>query len=163
MQGVFPGTVIVQVSAEGLVGRLPQTVSRQVERDGQVLVLLDCGFEPLFTVFGKMVVGQERYGEGDVGLGRAEIAILEGLVDDVECSAASRLLQVGCHSADGINLQVCVFAAAQLFCCFKGCSSVFGEIAEKGEGVQSSGCEKMWFVDGMLPSAKLAEKSLVGG
>ena len=152
------------MSAEGLVGRLPQTVSRQVERDGQVLVLLDCGFEPLFTVSGKLVVGQERYGEGDVGLGRAEIAtILEGLVDGMECSAASRLLQVGCHSSDGVDLQVCVLAAAQLFGCFKGCSSVFGEVAEKGKGVQSSGCKKMWFVDGMLPSAKLAEKSLVGG
>ena len=164
MQGVFPGAVIVQVSSEGLVGRLPQTVSRQVERDGQVLVLLDCGFEPLFTVSGKLVVGQERYGEGDVGLGRAEIAtILEGLVDGMECSAASRLLQVGCHSSDGVDLQVCVLAAAQLFGCFKGCSSVFGEIAEKGEGVQSSGGKEVWFVDGMLPSAELAEKSLVGG
>ena len=163
MQGVFPGTVVVQMSAEGLVSRLPQTVSRQVERDGQVFVLLDCGFEPLFTVFGKVVVGQEWYGEGDVWLGRGEVAILEGLVDDVECSAASRLFEVGCHSADGIDLQVCVFAAAQLFGCFKGCSSVFGEIAEKGEGVQSSGGEEMWFVDGMLPSAELAEKSLVGG
>ena len=100
---------------------------------------------------------------GDVGLGRAESAILEGLVDGMECSAASRLLQVGCHSSDGVDLQVCVPAAAQLFGCFKGCSSVFGEVAEKGEGVQSSGGKEMWFVDGMLPSAKLAEKSLVGG
>ena len=66
-----------------------------MERDGQVLVLLDGGFEPLFTMSGKLVVGQKRYGEGDVGLGRAEVAILEGLVNGMECSAASRLLQVG--------------------------------------------------------------------
>ena len=56
-----------------------------------------------------------------------------------------------------------MLAAAQLFGCLKGCSSVLGEIAEKSEGVQSSGGEEMRFVDGMLPSAKLAEKSLVGG
>ena len=104
VQGVFPGAVIVQVSSEGLVGRFPQTVSGQVERDGQVLVLLDCGFEPLFTVSGKLVVGQKRHSEGDVRLGRGEVAILEGLVDSMECSTASRLLQVGCHSLDGVDL-----------------------------------------------------------
>ena len=101
--------------------KYPQTVSRQVERDGQVFVVLDCGFEPLFTVFGKLIVGQEWYGEGDVGLGRTEVAVLEGLVDDVECSAASRLFQVRGHSSDGVDLQVGMLAAAQLFCCFKGC------------------------------------------
>ena len=144
------------------MGRFPQTVSRQVERDGQVFVVLDCGFKPLFAVSGKLLVGQERYGEGDVWLGRTEVALLEGLVDNMECSAASRLLQVGCHSSHGVDLQVSVLAAAQLLGCFKGCPRVFGEIAEKSERVQSSGGEEMWLVDGMLPSAKLAEKSLVG-
>ena len=56
-QCVFPGAVIVQMSPESLVGRFPQTVSRQVERDGQVFVVLDCGFKPLFTVSGKLIVG----------------------------------------------------------------------------------------------------------
>ena len=80
----------------------------------------------------------------------------------MECSAASRLFQVGCHSSDAVDLQVSMLAAAQLFGCFKGCPRVFGEIAKKSEGVQSSGGKEMWFVNGMLPSAKLAEKSLVG-
>ena len=56
-----------------------------------------------------------------------------------------------------------MFAAAQLLGCFERCPGVFGEIAEECERVQSSGGEEMWFVDGMLPSAELAEKSLVGG
>ena len=94
------------------LGCFPQTVSRQVERDGQVLVVLYCGFQPLLTVFGKLLVGQEWYGERDVGLGWAEVAVLEGLVDDVERSAAARLFQVGCHSSDGVDLQVSMLAAA---------------------------------------------------
>ena len=97
---------------ESLVGCFPQTVSRQVERDGQVFVVLYCGFQPLFTVFGKLLVGQEWYGEGDVGLGWTKVAVLEGLVDDVERSAAARLFQVGCHSSDGVDLQVSMLAAA---------------------------------------------------
>ena len=56
-QCVFPSAVIVQMGPESLVGRFPQTVSTQVERDGQVFVVLDCGFKPLFTVFGKLIVG----------------------------------------------------------------------------------------------------------
>ena len=67
---------------ESLVGCFPQTVSRQVERDGQVLVVLYCCFEPLFAVFGKLVTSQKGYGEWDVGLGRTEVAVLERLVDD---------------------------------------------------------------------------------
>ena len=46
-----------------------------------------------------------------------------------------------------------MLAAAQLLGGFEGCSSVFGEIAEKGEGVQSSGGEEMWFMDCVLSSA----------
>ena len=84
----------MQMGPESLVGRFPQTVSREVERDGQVLVLLDCGLEPLLAVSGKLIVSQEWYGEGDVWLGWTEVAVLEGLVDDVECSTPSRLLQV---------------------------------------------------------------------
>ena len=56
MQGVFPGAVIMQMGPESLVGRFPQTVSREVERDSQVFVLLDCGFEPLLAVSGKLIV-----------------------------------------------------------------------------------------------------------
>ena len=55
-----------------------------------------------------------------------------------------------------------MFAAAQLFGCFKGCQCVLSEIAKESEGMQLSGSEEMWFVNGMLPSAELAEKSLVG-
>ena len=133
-----------------------------MERDGQVFAVLYCGLEPLFTVFGKLVVGQKRYGEGDVGLGWTEVAVLEGLVDNVECSAATRLFQVGGHSSDGVDLKVGMFAAAQLFGCFKGGQGVFSEIAKESEGMESSGGEEMWFVNGMLPSAELAEKSFVG-
>ena len=81
----------------------------------------------------------------------------------MKCSTAPRLLQVGCHSSDGVDFQVSVLAAAQLLGCFEGCPRVFGEIAEKGERVQPGGGKEMWFVDGMLSSAELAEKSLVGG
>ena len=46
-QRTLPGAVVVLMGPESLVGCFPQTVSRQVERDGQVFVVLDCGFEPL--------------------------------------------------------------------------------------------------------------------
>ena len=117
-----------------------------MERDGQVFVVLYCGLEPLFTVFGKLVVGQKRYGKGDVGLGWTEVAVLEGLVDNVECSAATRLFQVGGHSSDGVDLKVGMFAAAQLFGCFKRGQGAFSEIAKESEGMESSGGEEMWFV-----------------
>ena len=74
-----------------------------------------------------------------------------------------RFLQVGGHASDGIDFQVCVFAAAKLFGCFEGCQGVFCEVAEEGESVQSGGGEEMGFANGMLSPAKLAEKSLVGG
>ena len=54
-----------------------------MERDGQVFVVLYCCFEPLFAVFGNLVMSQKRYGEWDVGLGWTEVALLERLVDDV--------------------------------------------------------------------------------
>ena len=47
--------VMVQMGPESLVGRFPQTVSREVERDSQVFVLLNCGFKPLFAVSGKLI------------------------------------------------------------------------------------------------------------
>ena len=56
LQCVLPGAVIVQMGRESLVGRFPQTVSREVERDSQVFVLLNCGFKPLFAVSGKLIV-----------------------------------------------------------------------------------------------------------
>ena len=40
----LPGAAVVQMGPESLVGCFPQTVSRQVERDGQVFVVLYCGF-----------------------------------------------------------------------------------------------------------------------
>ena len=61
----------------------PQTVSGQVERDGQVFMLLYGGFEPLLTVLGELVVSQKWYGEWDVWLGGTEVAVLECLVDNV--------------------------------------------------------------------------------
>ena len=82
-QRTLPGTVVVKVCPESLVGCFPQTVSGQVERDGQVFVVLYGCFEPLFAVLGKLVVSQKWYGEWDVGLGWTEVAVLEGLVDDV--------------------------------------------------------------------------------
>ena len=124
-----------------------------MKRDGQVFVLLDGGLEPLFAVSGEMVMGEEGDGEGDVWLGWGKVAVFESLVDNVKSSAASGFFQVGCHASDGVDFQVSVCAAAQLFGGFKGGSSVFGEVAKKGEGVQTGGSEKMWFVDGMLPPA----------
>ena len=70
MQGVFPGAVIVQMGPESLVGRFPQTVSREVERDSQVFVLLDCGFEPLLAVSRKGMV------RGMFGLGGLRLRYL---------------------------------------------------------------------------------------
>ena len=82
-QGTLPGAVVVKVGPESLVGCLPQTMSGQVERDGQVFVVLYGCFEPLFAVFGELVVGQKWNGEWNVRLGWTEVAVLERLVDDV--------------------------------------------------------------------------------
>ena len=106
-----------------------------MERDGQVFVLLNGRQEPLFTVLGELVVCEEWNGEGDVGLWRSKVAVLEGFVDDMQCPTAARLFKVGGHATDGVDLQVSMFAAAKLFCYFEGGQGVFGEVAEKGESM----------------------------
>ena len=104
-----------------------------MKRNGQLFVLLDSGLEPLFTMLGELIVGQKWDGKRDVWLQWGEVAVFEGLVDDVECPTASGLFEVGCHASYGVDLQVSMFAATQLLGCFKGCSGVFGEVAKECE------------------------------
>ena len=110
-----------------------QTVGGEVKRNRQVFVLLDSGLEPLLTMLGELIVSQKWDGKRDVWLRWGEVAVLEGLVDDVECPTASGLFEVGCHASYGVDLQVSMFAATQLLGCFKGCSGVFGEVAKECE------------------------------
>ena len=95
-----------------------------------MLVLLNGGAEPLLAMFCEVVVRQERHSERDVRLGWCKIAEKEGFVDDVECPATAWFFQIGGHAPDGIDFEVCMTAAAQLFGCFKGGCRVFGEVAE---------------------------------
>ena len=145
VQRIFPSSMVVKVGPESLVGRFPQAVSGQVEWDSQVFVLVNGGLEPLFTVLGEKVVGEKWNGEWDVRFWRTQVAVFERLVDDVQCSAAAGFFQVGGHTSDGIDFQVCAFAATELLGCFKGCQCVLREIAEESERVEPSGGEEVRF------------------
>ena len=60
----------------------------------------------------RVVMGQERNCEGNVGAGWSEIAIVRGLVDDLQCFGATWFLQVGSRAANGVKFTVSVTAAA---------------------------------------------------
>ena len=122
----------------------------EVKGYGQMLVLLDGGTEPLLAVFGKVVVRQERHRQRDVGFWWCKIAIKEGFVDDVESSAAAWFFEIGGHTPDGIDFELSVATAPQLFGCFKGGCCVFSEVAEKCESVMFGGSVKVWFSEGVL-------------
>ena len=115
-----------------------------------MFVLLNGGAKPLLAVFCKVVVRQERHCERDVWFGWCKIAEKEGFVDDVESSAAAWFFKIGGHAPDGVDFQVCMAAAAQLFCSFKGGCRMFGEVAEECESVVFGGSVKVWFSDGLL-------------
>ena len=66
----------------------------------------------MLSFSGKVVVSQEGNGEGNVGTGWSEIAILHGFVDDLQCFGATWLFQVGSHAANGVKFKVGVTAAA---------------------------------------------------
>ena len=63
----------MKVGSKGLVCCFPQAMSGQVERDGQVFVLLNGRLEPLLTVLGELVVCEEWNGKGDVGFWRSKV------------------------------------------------------------------------------------------
>ena len=48
-----------------------------------MFVLLDSGLEPLLAVFGEVIMSQERYCKREVGLGRCQVAVMKGFVDNV--------------------------------------------------------------------------------
>ena len=83
-----------------------------MEGNGQVLVLLNGGSEPLLAVFSEIVMGQKWHGEWDVGFGWREVAIKEGFVDNVKSSTAGGFFKVGGHTPDGIDFKVCTAAAS---------------------------------------------------
>ena len=135
----------------------------EVEGNGQVLVLLNCGAEPLLAVFGKVVVGQEGYCQWDIGFWRREIAIKKSFVNDVKCSAAAGFLKVGSHASNGVDFQVCMSAASQFFCCFKGRCCVFGKVAEKSESMMFGGGEEVWLSECVLALPQTSKESFAGG
>ena len=48
-----------------------------------MLVLLDSGLEPLLAVSGEIVMRQEWYCKREVRLGRCQVAVMKGFVDNV--------------------------------------------------------------------------------
>ena len=118
MQSAFPGSVVVELRPEGLVGGFTEAVGGKVQWDGEVFVLLDGGTQPLLAMFCKVVVRQKGYGKWNVRLWWGEV--LEGFVDNAWCPAAAWFFQICGHSAYGVDFKVCVAAAAELFGRFKG-------------------------------------------
>ena len=112
MEGILPCAVVVQLGPQGFVCGLTKAVRGEVEGDGQVLVLLNGGTEPLLAVLGEIVVGQEGHGQGEVRFWWCEVAVEEGFVDDVESSAAAGFFKVGGHTPDGVDFKVRVTAAS---------------------------------------------------
>ena len=104
-------------------------------------------------MLGEIVMSQEWYGKGNVGLGRCQISVVKRFVDNAQGSATTWLFEIGGHTSDGIHFEVCVTAAAKLFCCFKGGQSMLGEIAEKSQGLMLGGGKKVRFSDRLLSSA----------
>ena len=65
-----------------------------------MLVLLDGG---LLAVLGEIVMSQERYCKGNVGLGRCQISVVKCFVDNVQGSGTTWLFEIGGHTSDGIH------------------------------------------------------------
>ena len=128
-----------------------------------MFVLLDGGPQPLLAMLREIWVRQEGHCEGNIGLGRSQISVMECFVDNVQCSCATWFFKVCGHASYGIDFEVCVAATAELLGCFKGGKRVFGEIAEEGEGMVLGRSKEVWFTEGLLSSAKLCERGVVGG
>ena len=69
-----------------------------------MLVLLDGGLSPLLALLGEVVVSQEWYCKGNVGLGRCQISVVKCFVDNVQGAAATWLFEIGGHTSDGHTL-----------------------------------------------------------
>ena len=108
-----------------------------------MFVLLDGGLQPLLAVLGEVCVSQKRHGEGQVGFRRGQVPVVECFVDNVQCSGTTWLFQVGYHTSNGVDFEVCVTATAELFCCFEGGKCVFCEVAKESEGMMFGGGEKV--------------------
>ena len=65
-----------------------------------MLVLLDGG---LLAVLGEIVMSQERYCKGNVGLGRCQIPVVKCFVDNMQGSGTSWFFEVGGHASNGID------------------------------------------------------------
>ena len=85
-------------------------------------------------------MSQERNCKGNVGTGWSEIAILHGLVDDLQRFGATWFLQVSSHAANGVKFRVGVTAGALLG---KRVGCVLGQAAQESEG-----SEEVWFTNG---------------
>ena len=105
---------------------------------------------PLLAVLSEVIVGQEGHCQWNIWLWRREVAVDQGLVEDVESSAAARFFQICGHTPDCIHLEVRVAAAFYLFGCLKRGCSVFGKVAKKLEGVMLGGSVEVWFSEGVL-------------
>ena len=108
-----------------------------------MFVLLDGGLQPLLAVLCEIWMSQEGHGERNVGFGRGQIPVVECFVDNVQCSGTTWLFQVGYHTSNGVDFEVCVTATAELFCCFEGGKCVFCEVAKESEGMMFGGGEKV--------------------
>ena len=110
----------------------------------------------------KIGMSQKRDCERKVGFGRGQVPIMECFVNDAQCSSAAWLLEVGCHTPDGVDLKVCVASTAELLGCFKGGKCVFCEGTKEGKGTVFGGCEEVRFPEGLLSSAN-SEETFVRG
>ena len=75
----------------------------KVEWDGQTLVLLDGGLEPLLAMLGEIIMSQERYCKRNVGLGRCQIPVVKCFVDNAQGSSTTWFFKVGGHASNGID------------------------------------------------------------
>ena len=54
-------------------------------------------------MLGEIVMSQERYCKGNVGLGRCQIPVVKCFVDNVQGSDTTWFFEVGGHASNGID------------------------------------------------------------
>lgn len=75
-------------------------------------------------------MSQERNGEWNACSGWCEVAIKHGFMDDLKRFCAPWFLEIGSHSADGVEFEVGVAAPPEFLGCFEGVFGVFGRVAK---------------------------------
>ena len=75
--------MVVELRPQCLVSSFAHAVGGKVQWNGQMLVLLYGGPQPLLTVLCEVLVCEEWHREWGVGFGWSQVAVVKCFVDDV--------------------------------------------------------------------------------